>query len=234
MKKIITSFFILIALSVQAQDNQIKLNLFALALGNVSLQYEHTLKEHSSICLGVSILPSRYLPTVITDKDSSGALKLLSFSGFSFTPEYRYYFSGNAPKGFYIAPYLRYSKYGVDKLGVEYHSNTTNKDERVYVDGTLKSTTVGLMFGTQWKLGAHMTLDWWIVGFGFGSQSATLTGVGNFTQSDIEDIKVQIADLDSNIPGTLTSDVTSTSVSVKYEIGSVAFRASGLCLGYRF
>ena len=97
MKKIITTCFILIGLTTQAQDNQIKLNLFALALGNISLQYEHTLKEHSSICLGVSILPSRYLPTVITDKDSSGALKLLSFSGFSFTPEYRYYFSGNAP-----------------------------------------------------------------------------------------------------------------------------------------
>ncbi len=234
MKKLLLSILLFSTVAVNAQTNVVKWNLMGLFLGNVSLQYERTLNEHSAVALGFGFLPSRGLPTIITDEDSTGDLKLLSISGFSITPEYRYYFSGKAPKGFYMAPYIRYSKYSIDKLGVSYNSSTTGLDERIFVDGSFKATTLGLMFGSQWLLGEHMTLDWWILGVGFGSQKATIAGTGNFDASEINDIKSDLADMDEDFPGELEYTVSSNSVSVAYKYGAPAIRGFGLCLGYKF
>lgn len=93
---------VLLTVSVMAQDNPdaskmygnqniIKLNLTSIGFGNFYLQDEYTLNGSSSVALGLSYLPSRSLPTTITTDDSSGNLKNISFSGFSITPEYRWY-----------------------------------------------------------------------------------------------------------------------------------------------
>lgn len=231
MKKTITLCLIFASIFVQAQDNQIKLNLFSLFVGNFSLQFEHKISDHSSLCFGASYLPSRNLPSVITNLDSTGNLDGLLFSGFSFTPEYRYYFSGKAPKGFYLAPYIRYSKYSVEKVGIDYTNTSTNQTQTVYLSGEMKTTVVGLMLGSQWTLGEHFTLDWWMIGAGVGSNKSTLTGYGDFSPSDIADIKSNLQEI--NIPGTLSYEVNSTSASISYSL-PVAFRGAGLCLGYRF
>lgn len=233
MKKTITLCLIFASIFVQAQDNQIKLNLFSLFVGNFSLQFEHKISDHSSLCFGASYLPSRNLPSVITKQDSTGNLDGLSFSGFSFTPEYRYYFSGKAPKGFYLAPYIRYSKYSIEKVGIDYTNTSTNQTQTVYLAGDMKTTVVGLMLGSQWTLGEHFTLDWWMIGAGVGSNKSTFTGYGNFSPSDIADIKSSLQDTKGNIPGTLSYEVNSTSASISYSL-PVAFRGAGLCLGYRF
>jgi hypothetical protein len=244
MKKLFTICLISASLIANAQEaksgdnsgdkkDQIKINLSALALTNISLQYEHVLNEHSSLCFGASILPSRGLPTAITDKSTNGDLTKLAVSGFSFTPEYRHYFSGKAPKGFYIAPYFRYSKYTIDQIGFDYDSDLGGK-KITYVDGTLNSATLGVLFGSQWTLGSRWTLDWWILGFGFGSQKAKIEGTGTFSNSEVQDMKDGIADLDADFPGTLKSTITNNSISVEYSLGAVAVRGMGLCLGYRF
>ena len=232
MKKIALSILMLSTIISNAQTNVIKLNLFALGLTNISMQYERTISEHSSVALGLSMLPSRGLPSAAINADSSGTLKGLTFSGWSITPEYRYYFSGKAPKGFYVAPYFRYSKYSIDKVGVTYASSVTNQDETVFVDGSFKTTVIGLMLGSQWLLGEHVTLDWWIIGAGFGSATATVTGSGNFDATQRADLTHEMETFD--VPGTVTATVTSNSISAEYKTGLPAFRGFGLCLGYKF
>ena len=121
MKRLFTTLILSITLiSSFAQSNIIKWNVMALGLGNVSLQYERSINTHSSVALGFSILPTRGLPSTFTDKSTNTDLLLLSFSGWSITPEYRYYCSNNGPKGFYFAPYLRYSKYSIDNIDLSY------------------------------------------------------------------------------------------------------------------
>ncbi len=55
MKKLVLSIFMISALAVNAQENIIKLNLLGLALGNIGVQYERTLGEHSSLAMGISL-----------------------------------------------------------------------------------------------------------------------------------------------------------------------------------
>lgn len=234
MKKLLLTLLLFSSLALNAQTNVVKINVMSLFLTNVSLQYERTLNEHSSVALGFSFLPSRGLPSFTVKDNNSEDLGALSFGGWSITPEYRYYFSGKAPKGFYMAPYFRHASYSIDALGVTYNSSTTGLDERVFVDGNFKSNVLGLMFGSQWNLGEHMTLDWWILGFGFGSQKATIAGSGNFDPLEQQDLRNDIADIDNDVPGDLTYTVTSNTISVSYKYSSPAVRGFGLCLGYKF
>ncbi|MBK6400062.1 MAG: DUF3575 domain-containing protein [Bacteroidia bacterium] len=237
MKKILLSIFMLSAFAAGAQTNIVKWNAFGMFLGNISLQYERTLNEHSSVALGLSYLPSRGFPSAaITSDDQTqeADLKKLSFSGFAITPEYRYYFTGKAPKGFYVAPYFRYSKYSFDDVYITYTNSNTNVDEKVVAGGDFKTSVVGVMFGAQWELGEHFALDWWIIGAGFGGQKGTFSAVGNFDSNDIEDIKGELASTDADFPGSFKSTVTSTKVEIEYKSGFPAVRGFGLCLGYKF
>ncbi len=234
MKKLLLGIFIFSSLAANAQENIIKLNVLGLALGNIGVQYERTIGEHSSLALGVSYLPTRSLPQFIIDEDTTNSLKSLAFSGWTFTPEYRYYFSGKAPKGFYVAPYFRYSTFSVDEIDITYTSTATGFEVKVPADGTFKGSTLGLMVGSQWLLGEHMTLDWWILGVGFGSQKAEVTALGSFSPTDIQDINNELADIDEEIPGSMDYNVTPNSVYIKYDPEMPGFRGFGLCLGYKF
>ncbi|MFZ7116495.1 MAG: DUF3575 domain-containing protein [Bacteroidota bacterium] len=237
MKKHLLIIFMFSAFAANAQTNIVKWNAFGMFLGNISLQYERTLNEHSSVALGLSYLPSRGFPTAAIssdDKTQEADLKKLSFSGFAITPEYRYYFTGKAPKGFYAAPYFRYSKYSFDDVYITYTNSTTNVDERVIAGGDFKTTVIGVMVGAQWELGEHFALDWWIIGAGFGGQKGTFTATGDFNQGDITDINSELASTDADFPGSLDYTVTSTKVEIEYKSGFPAVRGFGLCLGYKF
>ena len=233
MKKIITVLILSTTfLFTHAQENIVKINLFALGLSNISLQYERSLNTHSSVALGFSMLPSRSIPTFGQFETSTPDYDFSKFeiSGWSITPEYRYYFSNTGPKGFYVAPYFRYSSYSLDNFIVKYSSLTGGpKDNSSSISGTLNNTLFGLMFGSQWTLGDHWTLDWWIMGAGFGSQTATVSGTGTFSQQNQDDIKSSLAKVDSDVPGVdLTVTTSATNISVEYKSSLPAFRGGGL------
>src|SRR5436853_7266005 len=112
-----------------AQDNTkntIKLNVLALLAVNISIQDEYTLNGNSGLCLGVSYLPERKIITNGVPADRETEIKDLSFSGFSITPEYRYYFKGNGPKGLYLAGYFRYAQYSTNEAEYKFkrHDST--------------------------------------------------------------------------------------------------------------
>ena len=54
MKKILLSIFMFSAFAAGAQTNIVKWNAFGMFLGNISLQYERTLNEPTSVALGLS------------------------------------------------------------------------------------------------------------------------------------------------------------------------------------
>ncbi len=215
-----------------AQDNIIKINLAALVFTNFSLQDEYSLNSNSSVALGVSFLPSRGLPSAFTKKDKTGNISDIKFGGFSITPEYRYYVSGNGPHGFYVAGYFRYAKYTMDNFVYNY-TDKNNITSHYSLSGDWTVAAAGIMIGSQWKLGEHLVFDWWILGGAFGKNDGTLSGTGALSSQNETDISNSLATMKVPV-GTIKSTVTANSVSATYDPGIPALRGFGLCLGYNF
>ncbi len=133
MKKILLiAFSLLILTNAKAQDaqNTIKINPLSALLGIGSVFYERKLNENSSLQLGAA-----YTGLKLDD---------VKFSGFSITPEYRYYFNERAISGVYAAPYLRYQNFNV-KDGTD--------------EGTYSSIGGGVLIGRQWAWSSGFVLD---------------------------------------------------------------------------
>lgn len=138
--------------NAQSKGNVIKINIFSPIVKTFNIQYEKTLTATSSFQLG--FFYTGY---------SSGST---DFSGFGITPEYRAYLSEtDAPKGVYIAPFLRYQNFTLTDGG--------NK-------GTFNSFGGGLIIGKQWIFKEKVALDIFI-GPSYSSGSAkTTSGSGTF------------------------------------------------------
>lgn len=77
--------------------NVIKINPLSLFAGTGAFAYERVIAEQMSGQLGFQF--TRY---------SGWATGGRPLSGYAITPEFRYYFTDVAPKGFFVAPFLRY------------------------------------------------------------------------------------------------------------------------------
>ncbi len=223
------------------KKNIVKVNLMALPLKNFSFQYERVLSKHISLALGVRTMPSSGLPfqstfvsiADVTDQQTIDNLAAFKTSNFALTPELRFYLSKKGyGRGFYIAPYYRYAKFGSEELPVEYTSGSTSATIRL--KGDIATHNAGLMFGAQWKLGKAVSLDWWILGAHYGQSSGTLTGTPSqaLTQQEQTDLQSEIESLD--IPLTkIRAEVTANSAKAIFD-GPWAGIRSGLTIGIRF
>ncbi len=122
--------------TVSAQkQNAIKLNPLALAFSNVSVSYERFFSEKASF----QIQGGYWLGGTIGDA---------KFSGFSTTPEVRFYVSDTeSPKGFYLAPFGRYESWSVvDK------TDANDKASISRIGG-------GAVAGYQFLFGKTVTMD---------------------------------------------------------------------------
>ena len=102
--------------------NLIKFNVSGILLNTYDLQYERVLNKKQSIALTVGIAPNVPLPfksTLISDfggnEDAKRAIQTTVFTRYTATLEYRFYFSGHAPRGLYFAPFLRYMDMKLDQ-----------------------------------------------------------------------------------------------------------------------
>ena len=224
------------------KKNVVKINLVSLVFKNASLQYERVVAPKMSFALGVSIMPKSGLPFAQSLKenfadndDAQRAIESTKLSNFSITPEYRFYVGKKgAPIGFYVAPYLRYSKMTFEQLYEFTASN--NKVYKPLISGDINNIGGGVMLGSQWALGSNITLDWWIAGGHIGSSSGTLLGKADMSdmseadkkqlENDIEAVDIPLYDFDAT--------VRSNEVEVKLKGGSAGIRAFGIALGFRF
>lgn len=224
------------------QRNFVKINLTAIALKNYSLQYERVVNRKISIAISFRTMPSTTLPfknNILklvgdTDPNTKKAIETFELSNFAFTPEVRFYLSKRGyGRGFYIAPFYRYASFNTNQLIFTYE-NSSNVESDISLSGKLTASTGGLMFGAQWPLAKHVSLDWWIFGPHYGSGSGNFTGVSDqpLTQVEQNDLRQQLENLD--IPLTnKTVQVNANSASLKLDGPWGGLRA-GLLLAIKF
>jgi hypothetical protein len=225
----------------------IKMNLSQIALRNLSFQAEYGFHKKMTVAVGFSYLMKRDLSLLYNVPDSlEKNFTVPKLSGFAITPEFRFYPGGDedkpAPNGFYIGAYLRYAKYKLAQT-VSYTDDTQFNPQTYTAEAkqTYGGINGGLMIGRQWIIADHFTIDWWIIGAGYGKAKYTYEWVAkgaNLSEAQQADVKKQA---DENFDGFsafgLDASVQTTSNSAKMTVKGVpmmSLRFMGLCLGYAF
>lgn len=241
--------FVLGMTGASAQDstyvggkNFLKVNLSSIVFNNYSFQYERVLGKRWSIALGYSFRPSGEIPFSSTvkgfaDEEDDATTFLIDnakIGATAITPEIRWYLGKGYGRGFYIAPYYRYTKFEAENVQVAY-VDQNGDDQTVRMGGDITANSFGLMFGAQWTIGKHFTIDWWILGAHIGTASGDIAGVT--TQVLTQDEQDQVRDVleGFEIPFIDSEVQTSSSGAVIKMDGSWGgIRAFGVNVGYRF
>jgi len=197
MRTIITIVCLAISLSNFAQDNIVKLGLLGLSNRNINLKYERVLNEKNSINLNVGFKIPGGLPFGLSindiadgDINVSGDLKV---NGISIAPEYRFYTGGNAPTGFYLAPYLQFRNLS---------SGLEGEVDGYYGDIKFSYGNFGggLLLGAQWLIKDKVSIDWQFFGIGVNRNTVKLRLESNDPSIDFKEFETDIDESLSDVP----------------------------------
>ena len=166
MKLISSLAFMMMTIFAFGQKASVKVNLFSLAVQNISPRAEFALNDNMSVEVSLGLFIPRNanaLNDALDFESSDGKFTVnpeFKFTGFSFTPSFRYYFGQKGPmEGFYISPYLQYYNY---KIG----STTSYDGDVIDLDFINWGFGGGLGIGYQWVLNNGFTIDWFVIGGG--------------------------------------------------------------------
>jgi len=121
-------------------QNVLKINPLSLFTLTTNVSYERVIHSQMSGQLGFFYT----FPSV--------TIAHTRFKGFGLTPEFRYYFAAvEAPKGFYVAPFLRYQRF---TLTYDDPGNRQYNGEAIFW-----ATGVGATLGGQWVFGNGFSVD---------------------------------------------------------------------------
>jgi len=221
------------------KNNIVKINLSALVVKNISVQYERKVAKRVSVAANVHYRPFGQLPFLSAIEkaidDPSVPANQLKWGGIGVTPEVRFYVGKKgALRGFYLAPFANISKYKAD-LPIEYSNGAIDKTG--IFKGNISTVTGGLMLGAQWKLGKSVYLDWWIIGPNYGSAKGDLTLTTALSSTEQADLRDQIEELIADAPFDKLVDSYSVNnsgaiINAKGPWGGL--RGFGFNLGFRF
>ena len=221
---------------VTQKNNVLKINLPALAFKNISVQYERKVSKRISIAANVHAIPYGSLPFQSAFKNvgnnSDVQYDQFKLGSFGLIPELRFYVGRKgALHGFYIGPFVSYSNYKVD-LPINYSNNSKTG----IFSGALNTITGGLQIGSQFSLGKHIVLDWWILGPNYGSETGTFSFTGALSPSDQSDLSNQLASVKSDAPfnAIQSYSVSSTGASLTTKSPWGGLRGGGFNFGFRF
>lgn len=220
--------------------NIIKTNVTAYAFRNINLSYERAFTQWFSVNMGFGTMPEGKVPFInsfLNDKDEK-RLQNLEVKSFNFTIEPRFYLGAGYGKGFYIAPYYRYSKVTSNTFDFyyDYNFNGITYEIPLKGNGSAHGNSGGLMIGAQFFLtrSRNLVMDLWIAGahYGKGQGDFILTSDVVLTPDMQARLKKEIEDLD--IPYVnYTVETNSSGAKVNVDGPWAGFR-TGLSLGYRF
>ena len=234
--------------STAVTKNLVKMNLSSLFLGNYVVQYERVIGKKSSLAFAVGYAPNAELPFKETLMDNFGdnetakkAIESTVYTRWTYTLEYRYYLGKAAPKGLYLAPFIR----GMNmELEQDYPFTPSDGLQHVAtVSSKFNAFGGGLMLGAQWLPKKHWGVDFWIIGAYYGSNlDAKFHGtdpIGGLTPQDMTDLENVIEGVDLpgyTIDATVTQDPSGkpTIVDATLTGNWYGFRGAGICLVYRF
>ncbi|HET9057138.1 MAG TPA: DUF3575 domain-containing protein [Chitinophagaceae bacterium] len=221
--------------------NLIKVNLTAIPLRNYHFQYERILNRKFSVSLGLGFLPTGSLPfkssienAVDPDPNEKRLIEEARVGGFTLTPEIRFYLGKKGyGRGFYVAPYYRYSTFKLEELSFDYNGGLGTKT--VKLKGDITAHSGGLLLGAQWFLGKSVSLDWWILGIHYGSGRGTFTGTPAtpFTPLEQMAIENEIKNTDLPFGATITAKATTNNITATVT-GPWAGLRGAITLGIRF
>lgn len=164
MKRLVLLALVACGLHVQGQDMSgiIKTNPLGWLAGQYQFGYEHFLSESAS----VQVLPGGIFGSVtLFPNDSTSNLTSVGAGrvGAIVVPEFRYYFSGEAPDGMYIAPFGRYRS-----VTTTLNNDGNSSQTRTAIGG-------GFVLGYQYSLANGLTGEVFL-GPQFKSSTTTSTG----------------------------------------------------------
>jgi hypothetical protein len=235
MKKIPAFVLILLSFQTYAQNvsNVVKINIGSLIVKNFSLQYERAVGAKTSLALGVRFQPYGNIPfqSKIEDwvNDPDIQVGQIRTGNFALTPEFRYYFKQSL-KGLYLAPYARYASYKME-APVNYTGLTGSKT--AFFKGDIYSFSGGLLFGSQFHLGDHLILDWYIIGAHIGGSSGELNFTASLTPVEQADLRSTLDNVD--IPFfQIEHEINSNGGRITSKGAWAGFRGFAINLGWRF
>ncbi|MEY8761949.1 DUF3575 domain-containing protein [Chryseobacterium tongliaoense] len=251
MKKYLILLLCFLVQEVSAQEaipdsppekfNIIKTNVTAYAFRNINLAYERSINQWFSVNFSFGTMPEGKVPFInafLSDEDEK-RFQNLEVKAVNFTVEPRFYLGHGYGKGFYIAPYYRYSKVTSNTFDFYYDFTVNNQAAfRVPIkgSGSANGNSGGLMVGVQFFLthSKNLVLDLWIAGAHYGSGKGDFVMTSDYvlTPEMQAQLKKEIENLD--IPFVkYTVETNANGARVKIDGPWAGFR-SGLSIGYRF
>jgi hypothetical protein len=225
--------------------NIIKTNLSSIVLNNYSLQYERIFTKRFSLSLSYRLMPKGSLPMKKSllnfieddnvDSDIEDIINNAEIGASAITLEPRLYIGKKGyGRGFYFAPYYRYSNFTLGNIGFNYTSDT-GEQRRAALDGSISAHSGGLMIGAQWDLGSGFVLDWWIMGGHFGTSSGKVSGTPSvpLSENEQQEIRESIENIEfSDMIKEI--NISANGIDVSLDAPWLGVRAFGVSLGYRF
>lgn len=155
-------------------DNVVKLNVTSLLFRALAVQYEHKLSPSKTFGLGVIYRPNFPTPIIgllMQDTNFTASaetiymLETSRYNALMITPEFRFYFKKKAPRGLYLAPFLRYKR---ETFTSNFKYQETGAGSSVLKTGEYQSRIntfgAGILFGLQILARNRMTIDFWFLG----------------------------------------------------------------------
>lgn len=220
-------------------SNVFKTNLSALALGNLNLTYERSIAKKLSLSISYATKSKGSMPfantlqNLIDDPDVK--VSDFQYGSTTITPELRLYLGTGKLKGFYLAPYVRFSTVDLS-VPISYTpTGLPNKLTAVF-DGKFKATSGGLLIGIQKHIAKKLVLDFWILGGHFGSSNGTIVANHLPPLSNLErdGLQTQLNETKEAGPFKFKGVAGNAQSVVTAEGAWAGIRAAGICLGIRF
>lgn len=225
---------------VLSGKNIFKLNASSLLAKNIHITYERKLTGRVSASIGYRTMAKGSLPFKSTFES------LVEGSDFNFdkfemgntaiTPEIRFYLGKGNLRGFYVAPYMRFASFDITApIRYTYNNGSGNVTDEAPVAGKIKSTSGGIMFGTQHRIFKVLVLDIWIIGGHYGTSKGDLSVTKAFnTQQERDAVKAELDGIDASPFKFKNAVVTSTGASIQADGPWAGIRGAGINIGFRF
>jgi len=227
---------------VESKLNIVKINLFALPLKTITLQYERVINKFLSVGITGRYMPSMSMPYKNfiynqyggDDPEVKEVLDNMRISNFAVSPEVRFYLGKKGyGRGFYLAPAYRHARFSIDNLEYTF-TGDQDIENSITMSGNMIANYGGFTVGAQWALGKHLILDWWIFAPFIGTERTNFSGNTNdaLSQEDQYSLKQSLENIDLPYT-TVTADVHEYGASVQLH-GMMVGLSTGLAFGVRF
>ncbi|KNB62719.1 DUF3575 domain-containing protein [Chryseobacterium sp. Hurlbut01] len=220
--------------------NIIKTNITGYAFRNINLSYERSINRWFAINVGFGTVTEGKVPfmNAFLSEEDEKDFQNLKIKATNFTIEPRFYIGEGYGKGFYFAPYYRYSKVSTNTFDYTYDYTAFGTTVPIPLKGLgdANGNSGGLMVGAQFFLNKQhsFVLDFWIAGAHYGSGKGNFSLTSNIilTPEMQNELKKEIENLD--IPFVdYTVETNANGANIKLDGPWAGFR-SGFSLGYRF